>query len=63
MSGIPWHKDGYETKGEIRAKNKRLRTLNAELLKALERMVAEYGRQNEDTINQAEMAILKARGK
>jgi hypothetical protein len=41
----------------------RLRSINAELLAALKRMASEYGRQNEDALDQAEAAIAKAEGK
>jgi len=37
-----------------------LRELNAELVAALLRLSAEYGRQNDDALNQAELAIAKA---
>jgi hypothetical protein len=39
---------------------KELRELNAELLAALKRLNSEYGRQDEDALEQAELAIAKA---
>jgi hypothetical protein len=39
---------------------RQLRELNAELLGALKRLNSEYGRQDEDALEQAELVIAKA---
>jgi hypothetical protein len=45
-----------EAQGEV----EELRELNAELLGALKRLNSEYGRQDEDALEQAELVIAKA---
>jgi hypothetical protein len=46
--------------GKAILENKQLRELNAELLAALKRLNSEYGRQDEDALEQAELVIAKA---